>query len=50
MKTATITVQSAFEHIDEELKKEYIRDKQQWMEKWNVKMIKTNQPKTALER
>lgn len=50
MKTATITVQSAFEHIDKELKKEYIRDKQRWMEKWNVRMIKTSTPKTALER
>lgn len=50
MKPATITVQSAFEHIDKELKREYLRDKQQWMEKWNVRMIKTNRPKTAIER
>lgn len=50
MKTVTITVQSAFEHIHKELKKEYIRDKQQWMDKWNVREIRTNQPKTALER
>ena len=50
MKVATITVQSAFEHIDKELKKEYLRDKQHWMEKWNVTMIKTSRPKTALER
>ena len=50
MNTATITVQSAFEHIDKELKKEYIRDKQRYMEKWGVREIKTNRPKTALER
>ena len=50
MNVATITVQSAFEHIDKELKKEYIRDKQRYMEKWGVREIKTNRPKTALER
>ena len=50
MDTAKITVQTAFEHIDKELKKEYLRDKQRWMEKWNVREIKTYTPKTALER
>ena len=50
MKIATITVQSAFEHIDKELKKEYLRDKERWMEKWDVKYIRTHKPKTALER
>jgi hypothetical protein len=50
MNIAKISVQSAFEHIDKELKKEYIRDKQRWMEKWDVREIKTNRPKTALER
>jgi len=50
MKVATISVQSVFEHIDKELKKEYLRDKQRWMEKWNVREIKTHRPKTALER
>jgi hypothetical protein len=45
----TITVQSAFEHIDNELKKEYIRDKQRYMEKWGLRSIKTSTPKTALE-
>lgn len=50
MNPATISVQGVFEHIDKELKKEYIRDKQRWMEKWNVREIKTNTPKTALER
>ena len=50
MNIAKISVQSAFEHIDKELKKEYIRDKQRYMEKWGVREIKTNQPKTALER
>ena len=50
MKTATISVQSAFEHIDKELKKEYLRDKQRWMEKWGVREIKTHTPRTALQR
>lgn len=50
MNPAIISVQSAFEHIDKELKKEYIRDKQRYMEKWGVREIKTNRPKTALER
>jgi len=50
MKVATISVQSVFEHIDKELKKEYLRDKKQWMDKWNVREIRTNQPKTALEQ
>ena len=50
MKVATITVQSAFEHIDKELKKEYLRDKQRWMDKWDVREIKTYRPKTAIER
>ena len=50
MKIATITVQSAFEHIDRELKNEYLRDKKQWMEKWNVRMIVKSTPKTAIER
>jgi hypothetical protein len=45
----TVTVQSAFQHIDNELKKEYIRDKQRYMEKWGLRSIKTSTPKTALE-
>ena len=49
MKVATISVQSAFEHIDKELKKEYLRDKQRYLEKWGLRAIKTNTPKTALE-
>ena len=44
-----ITVQSAFEHINNELKKEYIRDKQRYLEKWGLRSIKTNTPKTALQ-
>lgn len=44
-----ITVQSTFEHIDKELKKEYLRDKQRYLEKWNLRSIKTNTPKSALE-
>lgn len=50
MNVAKISVQSVFEHIDKELKKEYIRDKQRYMKKWGVREIKTNRPKTALER
>lgn len=50
MKEATISVQSAFEHIDKELKKEYLRDKQRWMEKWGVRQLTTHTPKTALQR
>lgn len=49
MHTAKITVQSTFEHIDKELKKEYLRDKQRYLEKWGLRAIKTNTPKTALQ-
>jgi hypothetical protein len=49
MHTAKITVQSTFEHIDKELKKEYLRDKQRYLEKWGLRVIKTNTPKTALQ-
>jgi hypothetical protein len=45
----TITVQSTFEHIDKELKKEYLRDKERYLEKWGLRAIKTNTPVTALE-
>ena len=45
----TITVQSAFEHIDKELKKEYLRDKQRYMEKWGLRSIKTSTPITSLQ-
>lgn len=44
-----ITVQSAFEQINNELKKEYIRDKQRYLEKWGLRSIKTNTPRTALQ-
>lgn len=44
-----ITVQSTFEHIHKELKKEYMRDKQRYLEKWGLRSIKTNTPKTALQ-
>lgn len=44
-----ITVQSAFEQIDKELKKEYLRDKERYLEKWGLRSIKTNTPKSALE-
>ena len=44
-----ITVQSTFEHIDKELKKEYLRDKERYLEKWGLRSIKTNTPKTALQ-
>jgi len=49
MKESKITVQSTFEHIDKELKKEYLRDKQRYLEKWGLRAIKTNVPKTALQ-
>jgi len=49
MKENKITVQSTFEHIDKELKKEYLRDKERYLEKWGLRAIKTNTPKTALE-
>ena len=45
----TVTVQSVFEHIDNELKKEYIRDKQRYMEKWGLRSIKKGTVKTALQ-
>ena len=44
-----ITVQSTFEHIDKELKKEYLREKERYLEKWGLRAIKTNTPKTALQ-
>jgi hypothetical protein len=49
MKENKITVQSTFEHIDKELKKEYLRNKERYLEKWGLRSIKTNTPKTALE-
>jgi hypothetical protein len=49
MKENKITVQSTFEHIDKELKKEYLRDKERYLEKWGLRSIQTNKPKTALE-
>lgn len=44
-----ITVQSAFEHMDKELKKEYLRNKERYLEKWSLRAIHTNTPKTALQ-
>lgn len=49
MKENKITVQTVFEHIDKELKKEYLRDKERYLEKWGLRFIKTNTPKTALQ-
>ena len=49
MKENKITVQTTFEHIDKELKKEYLRDKERYLEKWGLRAIKTNTPKTALQ-
>ncbi len=40
---------SAYKHIEEELEKEYVRDKQRYLEKWGLRSIKTSTPKTALE-
>jgi hypothetical protein len=49
MKENKITIQSAFEHIDNELKKEYLCKKEEYLRKWGLKSIKTSTPKTALE-
>lgn len=40
---------SAYRHIEKELEKEYLRDKQRYLEKWGLRSIKTNTPITALE-
>jgi hypothetical protein len=40
---------SAYAHIEKELEKEYIRDKQRYLEKWGLRSFKTNTPRTALE-
>ena len=40
---------AAYAHIERELEKEYIRDKQRYLEKWGLRSLKTNTPKTALE-
>jgi hypothetical protein len=44
-----ITIQSAFEHMDKELKKEQLRNKERYLEKWKLKSIKTGITRTALE-
>lgn len=44
-----ISVQSTFEHIDRELKREYSREKERFLEKYNLREIKTNKARTALE-
>lgn len=40
---------AAYAHIEKELEMEYIRDKQRYLEKWGLRSIKTNTPRTALE-
>lgn len=40
---------AAYAHIEKELEKEYIRDKQRYLEKWGLRNIKTNTPRTALQ-
>jgi hypothetical protein len=40
---------SAYAHIEKELENEYIRDKQRYLEKWSLRSIKTNAPRTALQ-
>jgi hypothetical protein len=49
MKENKINIQSAFEHMNKELKKEYLRDKQRYLEKWKLDSIKTSVTRTALE-
>lgn len=35
--------------VDRELQLEHIRSKKHYLEKWGLKEIKTNKPRTALE-
>ena len=44
-----ISVQSVFEHIDKQLRQEYDREKQRFLEKYKIREIKTNKARTALE-
>ena len=40
---------NVYKSIDNELQKEHMRSKKQFLEKYNLREIKTNTPRTALE-
>jgi hypothetical protein len=40
---------SMYANIDNQLQIEDMRSKRQYLEKWNLKEIKTNKPRTAIE-
>ena len=40
---------NVYSTVDKELHLEHIRSKRQYLEKWGLKEIKTNTPRTALE-
>lgn len=40
---------NVYTSIDRELQLEHVRSKRQYLEKWGLKEIKTNTPRTALE-
>ncbi len=40
---------SMYANIDNQLQIEHMRSKRQYLEKWNLKEIKTNKPRTAVE-
>jgi hypothetical protein len=40
---------NVYSTIDKELHLEHMRSKRQYLEKWGLKEIKTNTPRTALE-
>jgi hypothetical protein len=41
---------NVFASIDKELHIEHMRQKRQYLEKWGLKEIRTNKPRTALEQ
>ena len=40
---------SVYANVERELQIEHMRNKRQYLEKWGLKEIKTNKPRTALE-
>jgi hypothetical protein len=40
---------NVYKSIDNELQQEHMRSKRQFLEKYNLREIKTNTPRTALE-
>jgi hypothetical protein len=41
---------NVFASVDRELNIEHMRQKRQYLEKWGLKEIRTNKPRTALEQ